>query len=233
MDNQSTSPQIIFPNVPDDFCPVGNWSEVLQQFIDTVLSNGTISVPGLGDINPEEITELQNEVTAQGLQITANSTNIATLQGNVTTLQGDVATLLNDVNVLQGDVTNLQGDVATLQGNVTVLQGNVITLQGNVTALQGSVTTLQSDVTLLQSRPIVTVRTGLLNLTGSASYTITFPALPSSSYGVVITPVGTATTVASGKYILQAGQTSTQFTILVNDNPATVTDLRWTAIHTN
>jgi hypothetical protein len=29
MDNQSTSPQLIFPNVPDDFCPTGDWSEVL------------------------------------------------------------------------------------------------------------------------------------------------------------------------------------------------------------
>lgn len=205
MDNQSTSPQIIFPNVPDDFCPVGNWSEILQQFIDTVLSNGTINVPGLGDVNPEEITELQSEVTAQGLQITANSTNITTLQGDVTTLQGDLTSLQGDVSVLQGDVTTLQGDVTSLQG----------------------------DVSLLQGRPIITVRTGLLNLTGAASYTVTFAALPSSSYGVVITPVGTATAVAAGKYILQAGQTTTGFTILVNDNPATVTDIRWTAIHTN
>ena len=82
MDNQSTSPQLIFPNVPDDFCPTGDWSEVLQQFIDTTLANGTIDVPGLGDVTPAQITAINNELSAQQLQIDALDTRVDTLELN-------------------------------------------------------------------------------------------------------------------------------------------------------
>jgi hypothetical protein len=64
MDNQASSPQIIFPNVPDDFCPAGNWTEVLQTFIDEILSNGTINVPGLGDVTPQEIQAINDTLTS-------------------------------------------------------------------------------------------------------------------------------------------------------------------------
>jgi hypothetical protein len=66
MDNQDSSPALIFPNVPDDFCPTGNWTDVFQQFIDTVLTNGTINVPGLGDVTPQQIQEIK--ATLQLLQ---------------------------------------------------------------------------------------------------------------------------------------------------------------------
>jgi hypothetical protein len=86
MDNQSTSPQLIFPNVPDDFCPTGDWSEVLQQFIDTTLANGTINVPGLGDVTPAEITAINNQLSSQQLEIDAldtKTTDLETELGNV------------------------------------------------------------------------------------------------------------------------------------------------------
>jgi hypothetical protein len=165
MDNQSTSPQLVFPNVPDDFCPVGNWSEVLQQFIDTVLANGTINVPGLGDVTPAEITAINAELASQQLEIDA----------------------------------------------------------------------VEVRTTNLEARPTVNVRTGLIAVgVGSSSLNVTFTALPDAGYGISIVPVGTATTrLNMGSYVLQSGQTTTGFTILVEDNPASVTNLRWTAIHTS
>jgi hypothetical protein len=158
MDNQSSSPQIIFPNVPDDFCPAGNWTEVLQTFIDEVLSNGTINVPGLGDVTPQEIQ-----------------------------------------------------------------------------AINGELTSLQNQINALELRPTITVRTGTIAVAaGNSTLNVTFTALPGTNYGVSITPVGTSTSRATmGSYVLQAGQTTTGFDILVEDNPATVTNLRWTAIHTS
>lgn len=165
MDNQSTSPQLIFPNVPDDFCPTGNWSEVLQQFIDTTLTNGTINVPGLGDVTPAEITDINNQLSSQQLQIDA----------------------------------------------------------------------LDTRVDAVEARPTITVRTGtVLVAAGNSSINVIFTALPDTNYGVSIVPIGTSTSRATmGSYVLQAGQTTTGFTILVEDNPATVTSLRWTAIHTS
>jgi hypothetical protein len=165
MDNQSTSPQIIFPNVPQDFCPTGDWSEVLQQFIDIVLANGTINVPGLGDVNPQQISEINNQLSSQQLQISAIDTRVDTLESN----------------------------------------------------------------------PKITVRTGVISVgVGNSSLNVTFSSLPSTSYGISIVPIGTSTSRATmGSYVLQAGQTTTGFTILVADNPSTVTNLRWTAIHTS
>jgi hypothetical protein len=60
MDNQDSSPALIFPSVPDDFCPTGNWTDVFQQFVDIVLANGTINVPGLGDVTPAQIQTIND-----------------------------------------------------------------------------------------------------------------------------------------------------------------------------
>jgi len=86
MDNQDSSPALIFPNVPDDFCPTGNWQNVFQEFIDEVLTNGTINVPGLGDVTPEEINQINQELDILTEQVLA--------------LQNDVAALENQVNLL-------------------------------------------------------------------------------------------------------------------------------------
>lgn len=171
MDNQDSNPQIIFPNVPDDFCPSGDWRNIFQTFIDTVLANGTVNIPDLSDLSPEAIAQLTTDV--------AN---------------------------LQTEVNDIQADIVTIEANITTLL----------------------------TRPIITVRTGLISVTaGNSTLNVTFAALPTATYGISITPAGTATSAAAGKYILQTGQTTTGFTILVNDNPATVTQLQWTATHTN
>lgn len=85
MDNQASGPQIIFPNVPDDFCPAGNWTEVLQTFIDEVLSNGTINVPGLGDVTPQEIQTINDELNSLQNQFDSFSA-IEVQRGSVTSL---------------------------------------------------------------------------------------------------------------------------------------------------
>ena len=69
MDNSDSSPAITFPNVPDDFCPSGNWTQVFQQFSDVVLASGTVNIPGLADVTPQQIQtinaylqDLQNQI---------------------------------------------------------------------------------------------------------------------------------------------------------------------------
>ena len=62
MDNQDSNPQIIIPNVPDDFCPAGDWRTVFQAFIDVVLANGTVDIPDLSNISPEAIAQIETDV---------------------------------------------------------------------------------------------------------------------------------------------------------------------------
>jgi hypothetical protein len=84
MDNSDSSPAITFPNVPDDFCPVGNWQNVFQAFIDEVLTNGTILVPGLGDVTPQQVAQINQTLADQQTQITALDTRVDTLELNPT-----------------------------------------------------------------------------------------------------------------------------------------------------
>lgn len=73
MDNQKASPAIQVPNVPADFCPKGDLRYIFQRFVDLVLKNATLSIPGLGDVTPEEIQNIQTELQNQQNQIDANA----------------------------------------------------------------------------------------------------------------------------------------------------------------
>jgi len=86
MDNQSSNPQIIFPNVPDDFCPSGDWRTVFQTFIDTVLVNGTVNIPDLSDISLEAIAQLTTDVNNLQTEVADIQADITTIEGNITTL---------------------------------------------------------------------------------------------------------------------------------------------------
>jgi hypothetical protein len=89
VDNQDSSPALIFPNVPDDFCPTGNWTDVFQQFIDTVLTNGTINIPGLGDVTPGQIQTINDYLL--------NLQNQINILADVQVRQGTVSALpIND-----------------------------------------------------------------------------------------------------------------------------------------
>lgn len=172
MDNQDSSPALTFPNVPDDFCPSGNWQNVFQAFIDEVLANGTINVPGLGDVTPEQIAILSQQ--------------IAILTDQVTDLSGEVAALTTEVNAI----------------------------------------------------PVVNTRYGTVDtvVTGDSVRTVTFAALPTSNYGVSITPICNATILVQPTplFSLVAGsKTTTGFSIRIENNIAEITSVDWMAVHTS
>lgn len=98
MDNADSSPAITFPNVPDDFCPTGNWQNVFQAFIDEVLTNGTILVPGLGDVTPQQIATLTQQVEVL-------SDQVATIQTSLTAL----TTQVNDIPVIKARYGTITG----------------------------------------------------------------------------------------------------------------------------
>ena len=105
MDNQSSSPALTFPNVPDDFCPTGNWQNVFQVFIDEVLTNGTINVPGLGDVTPAQVAQINEDLADQQTQISANTTNITNLTTQVNAIPV--------INIRRGVVTGVPPDDST------------------------------------------------------------------------------------------------------------------------
>ncbi len=175
MDNQSSSPALIFPNVPIDFCPTGNWSEILQEFIDVVLVNGTINVPGLGDVTPEQITQIQEDLADQ---------------------------------------------------------------QNQIDALEAQDTAIDLRIDALEANPVVKARYGTITsvVTGDSIRTVTFAELPSTTYGVSITPICDATILLQPTplFSLSAGsKTTTGFSIRIENNIAEITSVEWMAVHTS
>ena len=107
MDNQSSSPALTFPNVPDDFCPTGNWQNVFQVFIDEVLSNGTINVPGLGDVTPQQIAQINEDLADQQTQITALDTRVDVLEVTVATIPTVKVRYGTQTGIAAGDTTSI------------------------------------------------------------------------------------------------------------------------------
>ena len=175
MDNQSSSPALIFPNVPIDFCPTGNWSEILQEFINVVLVNGTINVPGLGDVTPEQIVQIQEDLADQ---------------------------------------------------------------QNQIDALEAEDIAIDARLDVLEANPVVKVRYGTITgvVTGDSVRTVTFAALPSTTYGVSITPICDATIGAAATplfALVGSSQTATGFSIRIENNISQITSIDWMAIHTS
>lgn len=128
MDNQDSSPQLIFPNVPDDFCPTGTWTDVLQSFIDQVLANGTINVPGLGDVTPQQIQDLQAKDQDLQNQITATNKRIDDLPTIQKIFRGETA-------VGSSDATYTIALPETLASNIySVILTPIATEAGTATA---------------------------------------------------------------------------------------------------
>jgi hypothetical protein len=62
MNNQSSPAQLLFPTVPPNYCPEGKWSDILNSFITLYLNNGTVNIPFLNEVTPEQITSLQQSI---------------------------------------------------------------------------------------------------------------------------------------------------------------------------
>ena len=183
MDNQDSSPALTFPNVPIDFCPTGNWSEILQEFIDVVLVNGTINVPGLGDVTPEQIAQIEEDLADQQNQISALQTELET------------------------ETTDREAADAALDTRIDALE-NVKIQRGRITG----VTDNDSEQTVTLS-----------------------PALSTTSYSVMLTPViptagiGTNTPIIG---IKSGSKTITEFIISIQNNGTTpnIDEIEWLVI---
>lgn len=85
MDNQSSPAQLLFPTVPAEYCPEGKWSDIFNSFITLYLNNGTVNIPGLGLVTPQQIQtinqniqNLQNQVNALGITTQSASQTVVT-----------------------------------------------------------------------------------------------------------------------------------------------------------
>lgn len=84
MTNTSTLPQLQIPEIPVTECPKGNVAQIFQYFFTKYLGRATINIPGLGDVKPEKIQELEDQITK--LQNQIDALDIGVRFGSVTGL---------------------------------------------------------------------------------------------------------------------------------------------------
>jgi hypothetical protein len=78
MNNQSSPAQLLFPTVPANYCPEGKWSDILNSFIQLYLNNGTVNIPGLGLITPEQIQTINQNIQNLQNEYDALAVNVST-----------------------------------------------------------------------------------------------------------------------------------------------------------
>jgi hypothetical protein len=88
MDNQSSPAQLLFPTVPSTFCPEGTWSDVLNSFTTLYLNNGTVNIPGLNQVTPQQIQTLQQNVLTIQNQLDA----VSYQTGSITSITTGIGT---------------------------------------------------------------------------------------------------------------------------------------------
>lgn len=76
MNNQSSPAQLLFPTVPANYCPEGRWSDIFNSFIQLYLNNGTVNIPGLGEVTPAEIATINQELQDLQNQYDALTSNV-------------------------------------------------------------------------------------------------------------------------------------------------------------
>ena len=86
MQNQSSPAQLLFPTVPSNYCPEGKWSDILNSFIQLYLNNGTVNIPGLGQVTPAQIATINQNI--QNLQNEYNALAINNRSGSIAPLPG-------------------------------------------------------------------------------------------------------------------------------------------------
>jgi hypothetical protein len=88
MQNQSSPAQLLFPTVPASYCPEGKWSDILNSFITLYLNNGTVNIPFLNEVTPEQITSIQQSILT--IQNTLDAVTPQT--GTITTITNGLGT---------------------------------------------------------------------------------------------------------------------------------------------
>jgi hypothetical protein len=90
MNNQSSPAQLLFPTVPTNYCPEGKWSDILNSFITLYLNNGTVNIPFLNEVTPQQITTLQQNVLSIQNQLDA----VSYQTGSITTITTGIGTYI-------------------------------------------------------------------------------------------------------------------------------------------
>ncbi len=131
MNNQSSPAQLLFPTIPASYCPEGKWSDILNSFIQLYLNNGTVNIPFLSQVSPQQITELQQSILTIQNQLDAvnyqSGTQVIAASAAAQTFAITIPTAMANANYqITGNFTPTAG-TATASSSWGVVNGTITT----------------------------------------------------------------------------------------------------------
>jgi len=123
MQNQSSPAQLLFPTVPANYCPEGKWSDIFNSFIQLYLNNGTVNIPFLNEVTPQQITIInQNILTIQNTlnAVTPQSGTISSITNGLGTYVVTFPTAMPNANY-QINITFVATGVPTTTSQAWIL----------------------------------------------------------------------------------------------------------------
>jgi hypothetical protein len=137
MQNQASPAQLLFPTVPNSYCPSGDWASIFNSFITLYLNNGTVNIPFLNEVTPQQITslqqsllEIQNKLNAVNWQAGQISVTPATTSGTAvtSTVAVTLPTAINSANYnISGYFTYPSGGTDTGLATWGIVSGSITT----------------------------------------------------------------------------------------------------------
>ena len=131
MQNQSSPAQLLFPTVPNNYCPEGKWSDIFNSFIQLYLNNGTVNIPGLGQVTPAQITtinqniqNLQNEYNALAVNVKSGTISSPTSGLNLVTFS---SAMPNTSYIITAYFVSASGTTATPTSSWSIVDGSQAT----------------------------------------------------------------------------------------------------------
>jgi predicted nuclease with TOPRIM domain len=103
-------------------------------------------------IKTNQVSELENEKLSLTSQVSPLQNQVSSLQDNVTALETEKSTLETQVSVLQTNVSALQNNITALEDENNVLVSQVSPLQTQVSSLEDEVASLEDDKALLEQQ---------------------------------------------------------------------------------
>ena len=131
MQNQSSPAQLLFPTVPNNYCPEGKWSDIFNSFIQLYLNNGTVNIPGLGQVTPAQIAtinqniqNLQNEYNALAVNVKSGTISSPTSGLNLVTFS---SAMPNTSYIITAYFVSASGTTATPTSSWSIVDGSQAT----------------------------------------------------------------------------------------------------------
>ena len=133
-----------------------------------------------GGFTPEEIKELQDDITALQRSDTTQNATISDIGGDIANIDSDISAMQNDIAELQVDITALQRSDTTQNATISDIGGDIANIESDISAMQNDIAELQAGSSEVENEALarVPIREGVVYSGKLSEAPFTFESYP-------------------------------------------------------